>query len=166
MWGLVHQHLDFPYHGIQSATLHTMEFATQKNGVFREVVINAKGCDGTFCHDKAIILHVLQLREHGAPTKEMLYSYYEHGTCHHSNPFDITEILRLTVCFIGPTISFIPKYVSERSICVNGTMALLNKRVYSDIFCLIRLWFSDAILCYLHFQNAPVVNFCLPHSTA
>ena len=71
-------------------------------------------------------------------------------------PVYISRILKYAFRFLGPSLGFMPKDVSARSLCAAGSMALLFSDVETDIVMLVGRWHSDEILRYLNVQADPL----------
>ena len=143
---------------ILSATYVTLEFTTQKNGVRGEVI--GLGCSGspTLCPIVALSRRVLHLRRNNAPLTTPLATFYNGRQWKNVTPSAITSTLRHAVTFLGPTLGFLAKDVSARSLRASGAMALLCAKVDTDIIRLLGRWRSDEMLRYLHVQAEPIMR--------
>ena len=73
-------------------------------------------------------------------------------------PTDISRTIKDGVQFLGPSLVFTPKYVSARSLHMDGSMALFCSGVDTNIIKLVSCWRSDKILRYLHVQVDPLMR--------
>eukprot|EP00980_Cylindrotheca_fusiformis_P029294 scaffold22879_cov191-Cylindrotheca_fusiformis.AAC.4 len=148
-----------PLPQLLSATFVTLEFTTQKNGVRGEVIGHGLSTHPHFCPVRSAARRVAHLRSHAASPTMPLASYWQEpagwqALC----PADLTAALRLAAGVLGPTLGFLPKHVSARSLRAAGAMALLCANVDADRIRLIGRWRSDEMLRYLHVQAAPVMQ--------
>ena len=72
-----------------------------------------------------MVCRVLYLREEGANPSQKLVILKRGGCWVNTTPTDISRKLKDAVRFLGPSLGFIPKDVSEQSLHVAGAMALL-----------------------------------------
>jgi hypothetical protein len=133
-----------------------LEFTTQKNGVWGELVRLGRSGHPTWCPVKALINRIRHLRVHGAPATTPLYSYYD-TNWRTIDTRHLTAQLRTTVTVLGPTYGIHPNDISIRSLRSSGTMALLCAKVDTDMIQLLGRWRSDEMLRYWHVQSFPLL---------
>ena len=134
-----------------------MEFNTQKNAVWREVVGYGTSGDALMCPNSAMVFHAVYLREHGAAPSQNLATFKRGGRCVNITPKDISRMLKDTIRFLGPSLGFTPKYVSPQSLRAVVAMALLCSSVETDIINLVGLWRSYEMIRYLYVQAKPLM---------
>jgi hypothetical protein len=149
---------------LNASTFTSYTFTTQKNGVRGEVIGLGRSGSPLACPVLATVRRVLHLRAHNAAPDTPLATYYRSAngrtTQHPVTPTDITTILRMSVLALGPSIGFLPKDITAKSLRAGGAMALLLAQVDTDVIRLIGRWRSDEMLRYLHLQAQPVMlNF-------
>ncbi len=144
---------------ILSATFATLEFTTQKNGVRGEVIGLARSGDPHLCPVLTLLRRIIHARDNNIPFKSPLASYKDNtGRLHYVMPLDVTASLKLAVHTMGPSLGFLDKDISARSLRAAGAMALLCAHVDSDTIRLLGRWRSDEMLRYLHVQAVPVMR--------
>ena len=147
---------------LQTATFTTYTFTTQKNGVRGEVIGLGRSGSPLACPVLATVRRILHLRAHHAPPDTPLSTYYRatpnRTSKHPVTPADVTAILRASVSALGPSLGFLPKDITSKSLRAGGAMSLLLARVDPDLICLIGRWRSDEMLRYLHLQAQPVMQ--------
>ena len=151
---------DPPQH-LLTATFVTLEFTTQKNGVWGEVIGLGRSGDPNFCPVLAAARRVIHLHQAAALPTQPLASFQDpvSQTLTRLTPADLTAILRLSVTVLGAQFGFLPSDVSAwRSLWAAGAMALLCAHVDSDRIRLLGRWKSDQMFRYLHVQAEPVMR--------
>ena len=142
-----------------SATFASLTFDKQKNAVRGEVVGHAPSGAIDLCPVRAIARRVLHLRQHNAPQSTPLaHVYCEDNSVKAIKPHDITDAIRLSVTYLGPSLGFLSSDVSARCLRAAGANALLCGGVDTDIIRLLGRWRSDEMLRYLHTQAGPVLR--------
>jgi len=144
---------------LNRVTFATLTFTSQKNGVRGEVIGLGRSRDPLLCPVLALARRVRHLRQHNAPATTPLATYYDnHNRPRPVKPADITESLRASTAILGPSVGFLPKDISARSLRAAGAMALLCAQVDKDVIRLLGRWRSDEMLRYLHVQAEPVMR--------
>ena len=148
-----------PLATIRTATFATLTFTSQKNGVRGEVIGLSRSGNPLLCPVLAIVRRLTHLREHNAPPSTPLAVYVRPGDgLTKIAPADITTMLRTAATALGPSIGFLAKDISARSLRAGGAMALLCAHVDTDTIRLIGRWRSDEMLRYLHVQAEPIMR--------
>jgi hypothetical protein len=135
---------------IGAATSVSLTFTDQKNGVRGEVVSHSRSGSPLTCPVLAITRRVIHLREHNAPLDAPLASYYTTARRSTVSAKNVTDTLRISVAALGPSLGFLPKDVSARSLRAGGATALLCADVDAQKIRMLGRWQSDAMLRYLH----------------
>jgi hypothetical protein len=142
-----------------SATFASLTFDKQKNAVRGEVVGHAPSGAIDLCPVRAIARRVLHLRMHNAPPSTPLaHVYDEQNSIVPIKPKHITDAIRLSVTYLGPSLGFLPSDVTARCLRAAGANALLCGGVDTDVIRLLGRWRSDEMLRYLHTQAGPVLR--------
>jgi hypothetical protein len=110
------------------------------------------------CPVIAITRRIAHLRTFHAPVTTPLAAYYTSPALTLIRPADITAALRCSTAIIGPSVGFLPSYISARSLRAAGAMALLCAHVDTDVIRLLGRWRSDEMLRYLHVQAEPIMR--------
>jgi len=148
-----------PLATIRTATFATLTFTSQKNGVRGEVIGLSRSGNPLLCPVLAIVRRLTHLRENNAPPSTPLAVYVRPGDgLTKIAPADITTMLRTAATALGPSIGFLAKDISARSLRAGGAMALLCAHVDTDTIRLIGRWRSDEMLRYLHVQAEPIMR--------
>jgi len=134
----------------------TLEFTSQKKGVWGELISQSTSGHPTWCPVKALINQIKHLRTHNAPKTTPLYTFYDRHQCTIDNT-TFTFQLRLTTTVIGAAYGISAVDISIRSWRASGAMALLCARVDTDIIHLLGCWRSNEMLRYLHVQAFPLL---------
>ena len=148
--------LTAPIEQLRQARFASLTFTNQKNGVRGEVIGLACSGDPYVCPVQAIIRRVLYLRQHSAPGTTPLARVF--NTTHPVTPSVLTECIRESVTYLGPSLGFLPHEVSARCLRAAGATALLLAKVDPDVIRLIGRWRSDEMLRYLHVQAYPLMR--------
>jgi hypothetical protein len=140
------------------ADFATLEFTTQKNGVWGKVI--GLGCTGEyFSPVQALQCRIQHLCLHNTPAATPLASYSQHAKWYRITPSQITTALRSAVSSVDPnSLGFTTSDSSARSLRATGAMALLCAHVDTDIIRLVGRWRSDEMLRYLHVQAEPIMR--------
>ena len=150
--------LHIPISDLPRVTFVTLTFTTQKNAVRGEVIGLARSGDPICCPVLAMTRRIRHLRLHNASNTTPLATYFENNRSHPIKPSDVTAALRSSTILLGPSLGFLPKDISARSLRAAGAMALLCAHVDTDTIRLIGRWRSDEMLRYLHVQAEPVMR--------
>jgi hypothetical protein len=98
-----HPSTAIPLHLPPLASLATLEFTNQKNGVEGEIIGHGPSGDGFICPVDAVRARVRHLWENNAPLNTPLCAYYQaNGTIKYVTSRDITTTLRAVVSQLGP----------------------------------------------------------------
>ena len=144
---------------IQTATFTTLTFTSQKSGVRGEVIGLGRSGNPLLCPVRAIVRRMPHLRQHNAPSEMPLAAYImPDNVLTTILPTDITTMLRTATAALGPSLSFLAKDISARSLRAGGAMALLCAHIDTDTIRLIGRWRSDEMLRYLHVQAEPIMR--------
>lgn len=155
---------------LTAARFASLTFTNQKNGVRGEVIGLALSGDLFICPVRAIIRRILHWRTSSSldDTAPLARVYLQTNagdsaaggiadTTTHVTSKRITDVIRVAVFAIGPSLGFLPSDVSARSLRAAGANALLLANIDTDIIRLIGRWRSDEMLRYLHVQAAPLM---------
>ena len=104
---------------------------------------------------QSTIHRVLYLRSHHAPEGTPLARVVGPAKVTAAR---ITEILRITVKFLGISVGFLPDDVLARSLRAGGANTLILAKVDINIIRLIGRWQKNEMLKYLHVQAAPLMT--------
>ena len=148
--------LTAPIEQLRQARFASLTFTNQKNGIRGEVIGLACSGDPYLCPVQAIIRRVLYLRQHSAPGTTPLARVFDAPTTVTASA--ITDCIRDSVTYLGPTLGFLPQDVSARCLRAAGATALLLAKVDPDVIRLIGRWRSDEMLRYLHAQAYPLMR--------
>ena len=143
---------------LHAATVCSLTFDRQKNGVRGEVIGHYKSHDPYVCPVLALVRRVLHLRSNTAAQDTPLAVVYRPGSRTPVTPAMITQTLRHHVSIIGPSLGFLPPEVSVRSLRAAGANALLTAKIDTNVIQLIGRWRSDEMLRYLHVQNQELMR--------
>lgn len=140
----IHNRLLHPIHAplweLEAITFVGLEFDTQKNGVWGEVIGLGRSGHGFFCPVLALIRRVLHLRLHRAPLPTPLYIYYHNNLQYTVTTQHLTNILRSTVASFGAHFGVLPTDITVHSLRSSGAMALLCANVDTDRIRLLGRW--------------------------
>lgn len=140
-----------------SASCSALTFTNQKNCVPGEVVALGVSGASTACGTRAIGRRIAYLRAHNAPGDTPLCAFMQHGAWHVVSEAMVTQLLRQAAAIVGPSVGFLPKEVSARSLRASGAMAMMCGGIDSTTTHLRGRWRSDTMLRYLTVQAAPLV---------
>ena len=141
-----------------TATLASLTFRDQKNGVRGEVIALGHSGDSLLSPPRILARRIIHLRSHGAGPTTPLCSYHVAPRWCFITPREITAALRTAVAFLGPSLGFLPTDVTARCLRAAGANALLCSNVDTDIIRLLGRWRSDEMLRYLHLQAGPLMS--------
>ena len=110
---------------LKTATYVKLDFTTMKNAMLGEVVRNGTSVDAMRCPKSALVCRFLYVREKGSTPSQNLATFKIGGRWVNITPADISIMLKDVVRFLGPSLVFMQKCVSTRSLRVAGTMDLL-----------------------------------------
>ena len=145
---------------LKTSTYRKLEFTTQKNSVWGEVMGHGPSVDSLLCSNSALFRHDLYLREHGDASSQKLATFKREGHCINITQSDITRMLKDAVRFLGSSLGLTTKDVSASSLIMAGAMALLCFGVDTEIIKLVGRWRSDEMIRYLNVQVDPLnINF-------
>ena len=139
------------------ATCSALTFTLQKNCVPGEVIALGLSGSSTACGTRAIGRRVAYLRALDAPPDIPLCAFQQNNTWHVVSETMVTNLLRQAAAIVGPSIGFLPRDVSARSLRASGAMAMMCGGIDSTTTRLRGRWQSDAMLRYLTVQAAPLV---------
>ena len=146
-----------------SATHLVLTFTTQKNSVRGEQVAQCPLGHTLLCPICALARRILHLCQHGAPPASPLHAYYPQSGIApiQCSAQSISMLLRRTVTLLHPDLN--PRNYAASNLCATGATALLLTGVDFNLIRLLGCWQSDAMLCYLHVQAAPVRHHLATH---
>jgi len=141
------------------ATLVSLTFTSQKNGVKGEKLSHSTTGHPTSCPVRATLRRVAHLMLHNAPPTTPLHIYYEaDGTKRAVSSAMITSILRVAALTIPGHAGVDPSNIAARSLRASGAMALLLAGLDPDKIRIVGRWKSDAMFRYLHAHAEPLVR--------
>ena len=141
------------------ATLVSLTFTTQKNGVKGEKLSHTTTGHAISCPVRASLRRVAHLMLHNAPPNTPLHIYYdETGTKRAVSSAMITSILRVAALTIPGHAGVNPSKIAARSLRASGAMALLLGGFDPDKIRIVGRWKSDAMFRYLHAHAEPLVR--------
>ena len=143
---------------LSAATLASYEFKTQNNGVSGEIFAQGRSGNLTLCPFKSTPCFAPNLCDHGTAHNCTLSIYFENGAWHDVKSSGITSALKGEVKYLGPTIGYLPKYFSTRSLQAVSAMILLDASIDGSIIRLLIRWRSDDMLWYLHLLSETLVR--------
>ena len=153
-----HAHLATPTQ-LLAATLCTLTFTTQKNGVKGEKLSHSTSGHAEACPVRATLRRVAHLKLHNAPASTPLHVYYdETGARRAVSSAMITSLLRTATLTIPGHAGVHPDKIAARSLRSSGAMALLLAGVEPDKIRIVGRWRSDAMFRYLHAHAEPLVR--------
>ena len=103
--------LPAPIEQLRQARFASLTFTNQKNGVRGEVIGLACSGDPYVCPVQAIIRRVLYLRQHSAPGTTPLARVF--NTTHPVTPSVLTDCIRESVTYLGPSLGFLHQKLSH-----------------------------------------------------
>jgi hypothetical protein len=154
-------HLQCPYHRLDSATFVCLEFTNQKNGIRGELIGLGRSGNPAFCPVQACINRIKHLRQFHAPPHTPLFAFFTTEWLAISTTILTHELRQVITCW-GMSVGLSPTDVSVRSLRSSGAMALLCANMDTDRIRLLGRWRSDEMLRYLHVQAYPVVASLAP----
>ena len=136
-----------------AATLSTLTFTTQKNGIKGEKLSHSTNGQAEACPVRATLRRVAHIKAHHAPPTTPLHVYYDDdGTRRAVSSTMIT-------CLLIPGHAGVhPDQIAARSLRASGAMALLLAGVDPDKIHIVGRWRSDAMFRYLHAHAEPLVR--------
>jgi hypothetical protein len=147
------------YDQLLAATLCTLTFTTQKNGIKGEKLSHGTNGQVEACPVRATLRRVAHLKLHNDPPTTPLHIYYEdNGTRRAVSSAMITSLLRAAALTIPGHAGDHPDKIAARSLRASGAMALLLAGVDPDKICIVGHWRSDAMFRYLHAHAEPLVR--------
>ena len=153
-----HAHLA-TYDQLLAATLCTLTFTSQKNGIKGEKLSHSTNGQANACPVRATLRRVAHLKRHNAPATTPLHVYYDDdGTRRAVSSAMITSLLRAAALTIPGHAGVHPEKIATRSLRASGAMALLLAGVDPDKIRIIGRWRSDAMFRYLHAHAEPLVR--------
>ena len=148
-----------PIHQLSMATLVSLTFTSQKNGVKGEKLSHSTSGNPFSCPVRATLRRVIHLMRHNAPPTTPLHIYYdETGRKRAVSSSMITSILRAAALTIPGHAGVDPNNIAARSLRASGAMALLLGGLDPDKIRIVGRWKSDAMFRYLHAHAEPLVR--------
>ncbi len=142
-----------------AATMSTLTFTTQKNGIKGEKLSHSTNGQAEACPVRATLRRVAHLKAHHAPPTTPLHVYYDDdGTRRAVSSAMITSLLRTAALSIPGHAGVHPDKIAARSLRASGAMALLLAGVDPDKIRIVGRWRSDAMFRYLHAHAEPLVR--------
>ena len=153
-----HAHLA-TFNQLAMATLASLTFSTQKNGVKGEKLAHSTTGHPISCPVRATLRRVTHLKLHNAPPSTPLHIYFdETGKKRAVSSSMITSILRIAALTIPGHAGIDPTNIAARSLRASGAMALLLGGLDPDKIRIVGRWRSDAMFRYLHAHAEPLVR--------
>ena len=147
------------YDQLLAATLCTLTFSTQKNGIKGEKLSHSTNGQPFACPVRATLRRVAHLKMHRASANTPLHVYFDDdGTRRAVSSAMITSLLRSAALTIPGHAGVHPDKIAARSLRSSGAMALLLAGVDPDKIRIVGRWRSDAMFRYLHAHAEPLIR--------
>jgi hypothetical protein len=148
-----------PPHRFPLATLVSLTFTTQKNGVKGEKLSHCTSGHPISCPVRATLRRVAHLLRHNAPPNTPLHVYIDpDGSKKAESSTIITSVLRAAALPIPGHAGVNPDNIAARSLRGSGAMALLLGGLDPDKIRVVGRWKSDAMFRYLHAHAEPLIH--------
>ena len=144
---------------LRSATLVSLTFTDQKNGIKGEKLAHATNGQLDSCPVRAVLRRVLHLRQHNAPASSPLHTFFDLSSKKRNVASTlVTNLLRVAALSLPGHAGVNPDNIAARSLRSSGAMALLLGGQDPDIIRVVGRWRSDSMFRYLHAHAMPLIQ--------